>query len=342
MSNAVPEPASTVADAFALYDENLKLDPDELARARERHQAIRDVLRSAGIIDDAFLQGSFRRKTMLAPLKDVDMVVILAAAHEHLHADPEGPAQSVNLLAPPLADAYPHANLEPGCHALKIDFGDEGFTFDAVPAFECHNSNGDVEIADVDQRRWELSNTRELIRVIQDRNQSCGGHWVHQARMMKDFVANALRPLLPAKLPGLISESICYAAITTVLPHPEALATALRTGARMLLGAIEDPTGFDVLTEKLEPGVQQGAQQAFQRAAELAEQALRLAAAGDEGAAVDTWHSILGNGFPSAPPPTTDEAIAGLLSGGVTSTGRPTRVRDVNVTARPTRAWRCH
>jgi hypothetical protein len=304
------------------------------------HHEIRDVLRAAGVIGDAFLQGSLARKTMLAPLRDIDMVVIMAAAHADLLDDPDGPAAAMELIVEALTTAYPDAVVTSGCHAVKIDFGDGGFTFDVVPAFEVGNERRDVRIADVDGRIWEVSNTRQLIQVIQDRNQACDGRWVRQARMTKDFTANALAYLLPAKLPGLISEAVCYEAIKGSMSHADAMAAVFCTGAQMLLGPISDPTDFDVLTDDVDDGVVQAAQQAFADTADRADEALRLAAEGDEDAAIDVWHEIFGDGFPAAAPPSAQAAIDSLLAGAVTSTGRPTPVRGVALDARPTRSWR--
>lgn len=160
--------------------------------------------------------------------------------------------------------------------------------------------------------------------------------------MTKDFAANALAYLLPAKVPGLISEAICYEAISGSMSHADAMAAVLGTGAQMLLGPISDPTDFDVLTDDVDDGVLQAAQRAFAEAADRADEALRLAAEGDEDAAIDVWHEIFGDGFPKAAPPSTHEAIDSLLAGAVTSTGRPTPVRGVAVDARPTRSWRSH
>jgi hypothetical protein len=340
MSEDDDQLVSTVADGFARYDDHLKLDPDERDRARDTHHEIRDVLRSAGVIVDAFLQGSFARKTMLAPLRDIDMVVIMALAHADLLDDPNGPATAMELIVEALAAAYPDAVVTSGCHAVKINFGDGGFTFDVVPAFEVGNEPRDVRIADVDSGRWELSNTRELIRVVQERNQACAGRWVRQARMTKDFAVGALEHLAQATLPGLVSEAICYATIAGSASHADAMAAVLRAGAEMLLGPISDPTGFDVLTDDIDDDLLMAAQQAFADGADRAEEALRLAADGDEEAAVDVWCGIFGDGFPAAAAPSAHDAIDRLMAGGITSTGRPTPVRGVGVDARATRSWR--
>jgi tRNA nucleotidyltransferase (CCA-adding enzyme) len=73
---------TTVNAAFNEFDEALNLDPNERKAAQDRHRQISDVLSEAGLAVTTFLQGSFARKTMLKPLKDVDMVVV-----DHDHGD---------------------------------------------------------------------------------------------------------------------------------------------------------------------------------------------------------------------------------------------------------------
>lgn len=47
----------------------------------------------------------------------------------------------MELIVEVLTAAYPDAVVTSGCHAVKIDFGDGGFTFDVVPAFEVGTSD---------------------------------------------------------------------------------------------------------------------------------------------------------------------------------------------------------
>ena len=66
-----------VFDAFKAFDKKLKLDPEVTKRARGIAAAPEQCLRDAGLLQSRLLQGSFGRKTMRPPLKDVDMVVVL-------------------------------------------------------------------------------------------------------------------------------------------------------------------------------------------------------------------------------------------------------------------------
>lgn len=85
----------TTKSAFADFDAALNLDPAERVRAQNRHRRITDVLKKAEVVEGTFLQGSFARKTMPKPLKDVDMVVLIHPRLTSLLQRPGGPAQAM-------------------------------------------------------------------------------------------------------------------------------------------------------------------------------------------------------------------------------------------------------
>ena len=66
-----------VFGAFKAFDKKLKLDPAVTQQARDVADDLEQCLRDAGLLQSRLLQGSFGRKTMRPPLKDVDMVVVL-------------------------------------------------------------------------------------------------------------------------------------------------------------------------------------------------------------------------------------------------------------------------
>jgi hypothetical protein len=295
------------------------------------------LLIRASVIVSAFLQGSFARKTMLAPLRDIDKIVIMAGRLAD-RPDPQArPELAMDRIEAVLARAYPHARFSRSRHALKVDFGADTFSFDIVPAFETLTIDDDVLIADIKDNRWERSNTRELIRTVADRNQSCDGQFIHQVRMGKQHVAHRL----DSKLPGLHVESIAYEAILEPLDHPQACRRVFETGARLLIIGYTDPTGQDLISRRLDPEVAALAQAEFAEAAQLAREAQRLAAAGDDAAAIAIWHELFGDPFPNPPTQTARDALASSFAGGsVTSTGRVTTSRAGRQPTPPTRSWR--
>src|SRR4051812_7493601 len=106
----------TTDEVFDEFDDNLKLDPDERAAAKKIHGEITSLLVDKHLIIDAFLQGSFRRKTMIAPLRDVDKVVILHANLEDLTPD-----EVMDRIQAVVELPYPDVAFDRSRHALQID-----------------------------------------------------------------------------------------------------------------------------------------------------------------------------------------------------------------------------
>ncbi len=331
------ETASTVAGAFNLYDATLNLDKSERARAQKRHQDITALLVGSGLAAMTFLQGSFARKTMRKPLKDVDMVVVMAESLRRDLERPGGPARAMALLREIVAAAYPAARFdvdEPAAHALRVTFPDLPFTFDLVPALA---GDGEiVHIADRELNRWEWSNARTLNRVVSERNVATDGKFVHQVRMGK-----ALKDqYTDLDLCGLAFEALAHDSIFVQQPHDVAVADLLRHASTAVLGKILEPTGVEDLTEEWDDDQRRRYAQRLSALSRRADEAVRLRADGAEDAAVDVWRSVLGDDFPAAPPQSASDALAALAGGGITSTGRAVTTPRAHQSNRPARSWR--
>lgn len=333
----MPDTASTVAGAFNVYDATLNLDPAERARAQKRHQEVTALLLASGLVTMTFLQGSFARKTMRKPLKDVDMVVLMA---ERLRPDlerPGGPARAMDLLRRTVASAYPSAWFDAdgaSAHALQITFPDLPFTFDLVPALA---GDGEiVHIADRELDQWEWSNARTLNRAVSERNVATNGRFVHQVRMgkaLKDRYADL-------DLCGLAYEALAYDSIFVEQPHDVAVADLLRHASTAVLGKILDPTGVDDLTSEWDDDQRQRYADRFAALSRQADEAVRLRVDGAETAAVDVWRTVFGDDFPAAPLQSANDALTTLAGGGITSTGRAVTTPRAHQPNRPHRSWR--
>lgn len=322
----------TTTDAFDEYDENLKLDPKGRAAAEKVHNDITSLLISQRLIIWAFLQGSFRRKTMIAPLRDVDKVVIL-------HPDLAGltPDEAMDRIQQVLQAKYPDATFDRSRHSLKIDFGPDSFYFDIVPAWETNTDDDDVCIANRDTGGWDRSNTRELIRVVAERNMDTGGAFIHQARMGKQVIKH----LLDGVIPGLHVESWAFLTIAEAIAHDEALAQILEMGASLLGNTYTEPTGVDLISSRLQPDVIAQAKPVLETAARRAREARQLADAGDHNEAIRIWHSLCGDCFPAPEEQDVATALGRSFQGGaVTTSGTVSTTRSGAQTSRPVRPWK--
>lgn len=337
----MPKPTSVV-EAFDVLDTNLALDPGERARAELRHRAVENVLKGAGVAASTFMQGSFARKTMRKPLKDIDIVVLLPQSLRAEHFTPDGARQVHELFRAPLADRYgSKISFDQTNHAgkaLQLCFADVDFTIDLVAAFADEDPDSElVYIADRHEGSWEESNTRTLLRVVAERNSDTDGRFIHQVRMVKELTAED-RDL--ADLCGLVVEALAYAAIDRKLPHAQAVHVTLERASALVRGQVLDPTGVDDLAAKWTSAQRLAYSAAFRRTATTAANALERERTGDQATAIELWGSLLGPAFPPAPARSAADTIAGLVGGGVTATGRVTTPGPGAVSARPYRAWR--
>ena len=324
-------------DAFGQYDSALNLDPGERLRAQEFHNELTAALKFDGLISTAFLQGSFARKTMLKPLRDIDKVVILHGDFSHLQWQPSGAQIVATLIETALCRHYPNAHLSRNRHSIQLDLGEDTFSFDVVPAFEADDGTDDVMIMDLGHdglsSSWKRSNTRCLIEVVRERNELCEGSFVHQVRFVKHWI----RTQHDGVIPGLHVEAIAFECITEHLDDEMAVERILVCGARLLGPVFEycDPTGVDYLSKKLDPAAREIACRAFVEAASIANNAVRHAQQGHFDKANTLWYSIFGNPFPR-PGDSEKSYLRSLAVGAPVSTG----ISFGPQVTRPVRAWR--
>lgn len=326
--------------AFDALDEELNLDGRERKSAQKRHQEITDYLVDAGLAIATFLQGSFARKTMLKPLKDVDMIIRMHPRLEKILRQPGGPAHAMRLIREILFEEYPDAQFDVDdtpAHALQVTFPDLDFTFDLVPALDAENGSEIVYIADRENDTWEWSNTRTLNRIISTRNQATGGRFVHQVRMLKSYKKD--HPVLDDTC-GLLWEAFAYEAVTSPIEHSQALAVTLAHAAQAVTGPVFDPTGVDDLTADWTAVQRTAYATTLAVAARRAAEARRLEEDGQHAAAIEIWHDLIGDPFPVAGAQSASDALRALAAGSITSTGRAVTSSRGQQPARPGRSWR--
>lgn len=311
---------------FDALDENLKLDPKERRHAELRHDQLGKALIAAGIAKRTRLQGSFARKTMRPPLKDVDKVIELTDSLAAQLKRAGGPKEALTMIQDVVADLFPGSTFEVKKHALGIVLPGETFDFDAVPAINDGDSNAWIRIADTDDDGWEPSNTYQLIETVANHNQRCDGLFVHQVRMVKEACHNA-----GIDLPGLHLESFTYMAVTAAMPHPHAVAATLAVAVTALQGSYTEPTGVDIISNRLKPAQRAEALAKMQRLSSRAQDAIAAATAGDEHEASVIWGEVFGPKFPAPKQPTAllRQLNAGhtLTAAGHVSNSRSTRTR---------------
>lgn len=333
--------SSKVDQAFSTFDENLKLDRRERARAEQIHNDMREAVSADDLVVGSFLQGSFARKTMLKPLKDVDVVLLLNPGLRDVLRAPQGPGLAMEAFKPRVLAKFPDALFDqgdsPSGKALRVSLPGCPFTVDLVPAFEEDPPTEYVLIGDRHEGSWLPTNTRIQRRKVSERNQNTGGQFVHQVRMVKAFRKHHEHQL--DFVSGIVMESLAFASIRSQLSHVGAVQATLRHAATAVYGPVYEPAGEDDVTAKWTLDQRSVAAQVFGYAADAADEAVRLDAAGDPDGAVDAWHALLGPDFPAAPARAEKDVFSAWGSGTVSRTGRPSVTRAADQQAPAGRSW---
>lgn len=306
---------------FDAFDTNLNLNSTQRDRAIKVHNDLDQVLRETGVAKKTRLQGSFARKTMLPPLKDVDKIIELSG---DLANDVDGVAggsrDAMEQIQQAVTEEYPGATFEFKRHALGISLPGEDFEFDAVPAINDDDTEaGTVRIANTEDDCWNDSNTYTLIDVIQTRNQETNGVFIHAVRMVKHLFRQAGID----KIPGLHIEAFCFDAVDSEMSYPDAIVASLKSAVAMLADDYYDPTGQDRISDRIEPAIRSDAQTVIATKLDTAETAKRAADGGDDDTAAELWAELLGDEFPR--PEDAAEKAAELKSLVALNRTHPTR-----------------
>ncbi|MBL8930204.1 MAG: nucleotidyltransferase [Kineosporiaceae bacterium] len=331
-----------ITECYAKLDEALTLEPQVAAKAKKLRDDIDEVLKDHGWMETSLLQGSYGRKTMYPPLKDVDLVIVLPESLSHYRSDPKGPAKVIAGFRLAIESSQKFSGVrfdldDRPAHALQLTFPGVPFTFDLVPAFESGNPNW-LYIADRDEERWdEKSDVRALRNKVMARNVLTGGVWVRQVRQSK----HALRqvPAVKALVCGLLVESLAYDAVTKAMSPQKAAEAIFAQGAKVL-GRSYSGLALDDLTAKWTPEQRAQVVAFYTDRHRLAIEALKLEA-DDPVAASLTWAQVFGSAFPEVQE-TLAERVArtNRLGGGTTSTGVLTTSPRVRAASPPARPWR--
>src|SRR5215212_5223395 len=101
--------ASTVLESFRQFASNLTLTGLQESTVSTRQTTVRAAVESDLSVLDSFLTGSYRRHTLIPPLKDadVDVVAVLDAKYFHNYNDRNGgPAGLLDLVKRTLRRTY--------------------------------------------------------------------------------------------------------------------------------------------------------------------------------------------------------------------------------------------
>lgn len=328
-----------VSEAFSELDEQLKLSPDTHAEAKRIREELEETLKAAGLEVSSLIQGSYGRKTMRPPLKDVDLVVLAcdaAGKNSNGEWDIEAYVRRVKVAICE-SGRFPGVRFDDGGvskRPLQLSLPDINFTVDVVPARES-GSPGWLLLGDRVEGTWDYpSDVRVLLQKVSARNQQCGGKWVRQVRMAKSALTGDSR--VKDLVSGFLIESAAYDVVLTSTTHPRAVAAILAQLASVSRGEYTG-LGQNDLTDGWSSDDRRHVIEFFNERAQSAQHAVRAEERGDEEEAIRLWKLSLGSSFP-APSQSFFDTLADVntVGGGLTPAGA---LATSGTSIRPSRPW---
>lgn len=181
--------AKTIEEGFRLFRRKLEITDLQAATTSTRQQNVRSALEDDFDLLETFLTGSYKRNTMIAPLQEADIDVVVVLDPKYFSAD--GQAALLGKVKTALRKTYTKTpDISPDGQAVTITFTD--FKVDVVPAF--YRTGGGFLIPDTQMGRWIPTNPKEHVTMWSAANMAHNGDLVPLIKMIKAW--NKSRSLL--------------------------------------------------------------------------------------------------------------------------------------------------
>lgn len=280
--------------------------------ARRQRDVLRGHLEAQFAVGEFLISGSFKRRTAIKPLNDIDLFVVFDPDAE-AELRRAAPSAILKRVLDVLDDAYPTKERPKAqSRSVNVEFAGTGLAFDVVPAFP-DGADGYV-IPDRDAGAWIRTNPRKHKEHATAANEGSGKKAKPIVKALKSW--NSRQPNKVVRSFHL--ELMVYEALRSDPgSYAVGIATALRAMASRVLYGMPEPAGVG-------PHVDAGmtseertrASKAFGEAADLADKAIDAASRGETGEAHHYWFTLLGSAYPEKgkAPSSGAPAIVGLGS----------------------------
>lgn len=284
--------ATTIATSFAKFRQNLEVTDLQGSTLSTRQQAVRTAIEKDFSVLKSFLTGSYRRSTLIAPLKeaDVDIFIILDPAYYKAG----GHAALLDKVRATLLKTYTKTpKISRNGHAVTITFTD--FVVDVVPAFI--RQGGGYLIPDSIGKRWISTDPTIHVTLMSNQNSAHNGDLVPVVKMIKRWNREIGRSFRAFYL-ELIAIEIFHN--VTMSNDPSAVRYFFDHARSRVKTKAVDPAGFgDQINGLASASSVNVAIKRVELAYGRAVKAEQFASAGKIGDAVAEWQKIFGSYFPS-------------------------------------------
>jgi len=289
--------ARSVNEAFNIMRSNLEITQLQQEAVSARQRSVREHIQRNMTVADDFLIGSYARHTMIGPLAeaDVDILVVLDPSYYHdINGKTDPQARLLDKVRSVLCDKYTTTTVSRNGQAVTIKFSD--YCVDVVPGFLTQSA--DYLIPDSITKRWIYTNPKKHNEAMTQTNAKRDKSFVPLIKMIKAWNRNngSMFSSFHLEVMGaILFENISIAAFQS------SLLTYFDQGIYRITQRCPDPAGFDDnLGTYLSIGDKmQKAPRLFEKASNHARNAIAHERSGRPDLAIDEWKQVFGTCFPS-------------------------------------------
>ncbi|HEY8127318.1 MAG TPA: nucleotidyltransferase [Hyphomicrobium sp.] len=284
--------ATTIQGGFDRLRSNLEITDLQSTTVSIRQVNVRAAVERGLTVLDSFLAGSYARSTMIGPLKDADLdiVMVMDASYHAVNT----PATLLAKVRDALKQTYPSTpSISPNGQAVTITFTD--FKVDVVPAF--YRQGGGYLIPNTNTGTWIPTDPTVHATVLTAANKAHNGDLAPLIKMMRAWNrANNLGFI------GFYLELMTTDILTNIKisDFPSGMRYIFMHGQEKVKFKQRDPAGFNNEVNGLRtiPTVNDAVAR-FTTAYNIALKAEQLAQGGQIRQATDEWRKIFGDYFPA-------------------------------------------
>ena len=283
--------AKTIDQGFEVLRQNLEITDLQEETVSTRQQNVRSALEKGLDLYDTFLTGSYRRNTMIAPLKKADVDVFAVLDVKYGNYDPKELLNSVKTV---LRETYTETpDISPNGQAVTITFTD--FKVDVVPGF--YRNGGGYLIPNAELGTWISTDPKRHVEIWTAANKAHSNDFVPLLKMLKGW--NRSRNVLRSFHLEVLALSVLNN--VKITDFPSGVRFVFDKAREKIRVPVPDPAGYSAdiaqhvnTTEKMDAIISR-----LDWAFNTAREAETLASTGSISSAFAKWGEIFKGYFPA-------------------------------------------
>lgn len=284
--------ASTIGGAFEELKTNLEITGLQTSTVSARQQNVRTAVEKDFTLANSFLIGSYKRHTMIAPLKKADIDVFVVVDDNEWSTYSNAPSQLLTDIRTTLRKTYPDTpTISKSGQAVTITFTD--FKVDVVPAFQYKGDS--YVIPDDERKQWLVTAPEQHSQLVTDSNTTNFGKLVPLIKMIKQWNRHNNSNLRSFYLEMLAVECFIYQRVGN---YDESFHTFIQHALSGLYSGMADPSSSDGYIKQYDEGDYSSSMTLLQNTNSVILQAWQYETSGQLEQASREWRKIFGDYFP--------------------------------------------